>query len=40
MAPVTFDVKGARKGVSGESVVVHGQVPGVSCGLDFGRGEA
>ena len=39
LAPVTFDVKAAWKGVSGESVVVHGQGPGVSCGLDFERGE-
>ena len=39
LGPVTFDVKAAWKGVSGESVVVHGQGPGVSCGLDFERGE-
>ncbi len=39
LAPVTFDVKAAWKGVSGESVVVHGQGPGASCGLDFERGE-
>ena len=39
LAPVTFDVKAAWKGVSGESVVVHGQGPGPSCGLDFERGE-
>ena len=39
LAPVTFDVKGACKGVSRESVAVHGQGPGVSCGLDFERGE-
>lgn len=37
--PVTFDVKGAWKGVAGDSVVVHGQGPGPSCGLDFQRGE-
>ena len=39
LVPVTFDVKAAWKGVSGESVVVHGQGPGASCGLDFERGE-
>jgi hypothetical protein len=39
LAPVTFDVKGAWKGVVGDSVVVHGQGPGPSCGLDFERGE-
>lgn len=39
LAPVTFDVKGAWKGVAGDSVVVHGQGPGASCGLDFERGE-
>ena len=39
LAPVTFDVKGAWKGVAGDSVVVHGQGPGVSCGLNFERGE-
>lgn len=37
--PVTFDVKGSWKGVTGESVVVHGQGPSASCGLDFERGE-
>lgn len=39
LAPVTFDVKGAWKGVTGDSVVVHGQGPGVSCGLNFEPGE-
>ena len=39
LAPVTFDVEGAWKGVSGDSAVVHGQGPGPSCGLDFERGE-
>jgi hypothetical protein len=39
LGPVTFDVKAAWKGVSGESVVVHGQGPGAGCGLDFERGE-
>jgi hypothetical protein len=39
LAPVTFDVKGAWKGVAGDSVVVHGQGPGPSCGIDFERGE-
>lgn len=39
LAPVTFDVKGAWKGVTGDSVVVHGQGPGASCGLDFELGE-
>lgn len=39
LAPVTFDVKGAWKGVAGDSVVVHGQGPGASCGLNFERGE-
>jgi hypothetical protein len=39
LAPVTFDVKGAWKGVAGDSVVVHGQGPAPSCGLDFERGE-
>lgn len=28
LAPVTFDVKGAWKGVAGDPVVVHGQGPG------------
>lgn len=37
--PVTFDVKEAWKGVSGESAVVHGQGPSPSCGLDFEKGE-
>ncbi len=39
LAPVSFDVKAAWKGVAGDSVVVHGQGPGPSCGLDFERGE-
>lgn len=39
LGPVTFDVKAAWKGVSGDSVVVHGQGPAPSCGLDFERGE-
>lgn len=39
LGPVTFHVKAAWKGVSGESMVVHGQGPGASCGLDFERGE-
>ncbi len=39
LAPVTFDVKAAWKGVAGGSAVVHGQGPGVSCGFDFERGE-
>ena len=39
LAPVTFDVEEAWKGVAGDSVVVHGQGPGPSCGLDFERGE-
>ena len=39
LAPVTFDVKGAWKGVTGATVVVHGQGPGPSCGLNFERGE-
>ncbi|QIN84165.1 hypothetical protein GBA63_17060 [Rubrobacter tropicus] len=39
LAPVTFDVKGAWKGVADDPVVVHGQGPGASCGLDFERGE-
>lgn len=39
LAPVTFDVQDAWKGVSGESAVVYGQGPGASCGLDFERGE-
>ena len=39
LGPVTFDVKAAWKGVSGASVVVRGQGPGASCGLDFERGE-
>lgn len=37
--PVTFYVKGAGKGVTGDTVVVHGQGPGPSCGLNFERGE-
>ena len=39
LGPVTFDVKAAWKGVSGDSVVVHGQGPAPSCGLDFERDE-
>jgi len=39
LAPVTFDVDAAWKGVAGDSVVVHGQGPAPSCGLDFERGE-
>lgn len=39
LAPVTFDVNAAWKGVAGDSVVVHGQGPGASCGLDFEPGE-
>ena len=39
LAPVTFDVNAAWKGVEGNSVVVHGQGPGASCGLNFERGE-
>ncbi len=39
LAPVTFDVTGAWKGVTGDTVVVHGQGPGPSCGLNFERGE-
>lgn len=39
LAPVTFDVKGAWKGVTDDPVVVHGQGPGANCGLDFDRGE-
>ena len=39
LGPVTFEVQEAWKGASGDSVVVYGQGPGVSCGLDFERGE-
>ena len=39
LAPVTFDVEGAWKGVAGDSVIVHGQGPAPSCGLNFERGE-
>lgn len=39
LAPVTFDVNAAWKGVSGDTAVVYGQGPGVSCGLDFEIGE-
>lgn len=39
LGPVTFDVNAAWKGVEGNSVVVSGQGPGASCGLDFERGE-
>lgn len=37
--PVTFDVGEAWKGVSGSSVIVHGEGPEPSCGIDFDRGE-
>jgi hypothetical protein len=39
LAPVTFEVKAAWKGVAGGPVVVHGQGPAPSCGLDFELGE-
>jgi hypothetical protein len=39
LGPVTFEVQEAWKGASGDSVVVYGQGPGISCGLDFERGE-
>jgi hypothetical protein len=39
LAPVTFDVNAAWKGVSGDTAVVYGQGPGASCGLNFELGE-
>ena len=39
LGPVTFEIQEAWKGVSGKSVVVYGQGPGASCGIDFERGE-
>ncbi len=39
LAPVNFHVKGAWKSVGEGPVVVHGQGPAPSCGLDFERGE-
>jgi hypothetical protein len=39
LGPVTFKIQEAWKGVSGNSVVVYGQGPGASCGIDFERGE-
>ena len=39
LGPVTFEIQEAWKGVSGNSVVVYGQGPGASCGIDFERGE-
>lgn len=39
LGPVTFEVEEAWKGASKDSVVVYGQGPEVSCGIDFERGE-
>lgn len=39
LAPVTFEVQGSWKGVSGASAVVRGQGPEASCGINFERGE-
>jgi hypothetical protein len=39
LAPVTFDVNEAWKGVQIELVVVYGQGPSASCGLDFERDD-
>jgi hypothetical protein len=39
LGPVTFEIQEAWNGVSGNSVVVYGQGPGASCGIDFERGE-
>ncbi len=37
--PVNFEVGEAWKGVSRNPVVVHGQGPEASCGIDFDEGE-
>lgn len=39
LGPVTFEVEEAWKGASEGSVVVYGQGPEPSCGIDFERGE-
>lgn len=39
LGPVTFEVDEAWKGASESSVVVYGQGLGVSCGMDFEKGE-
>ncbi|MDQ4127276.1 MAG: hypothetical protein M3151_04905 [Actinomycetota bacterium] len=38
--PVTFEVRESWKGVSQERVIVHGQGPEASCGLDFDEGKS
>ncbi len=40
LGKVTFDVRDSWKGVSGQSVVVYGQGPEVSCGIDFEQGKS
>ena len=39
LGPVTFKVEETWKGASEDSVTVYGQGPGVSCGMDFEKGE-
>ncbi|MDQ4128217.1 MAG: hypothetical protein M3151_09775 [Actinomycetota bacterium] len=39
LGPVTFEVEEAWKGAPESGIVVYGQGPAVSCGIDFEKGE-